>query len=62
VVSFAFFGRASAQNPTLPADLDSFLAVHPDGSVTIFTSHVDPGTGLKRGLPADRGGRSSAFR
>jgi CO/xanthine dehydrogenase Mo-binding subunit len=27
-------------------DLDSFLAVHADGTVTICTSRVDPGTGL----------------
>jgi CO/xanthine dehydrogenase Mo-binding subunit len=32
--------------PAPPADLDNFLAVQPNGSVTIFTSHVDPGTGL----------------
>lgn len=29
-----------------PAELDSFLAVREDGSVTIFTSHVDVGTGI----------------
>jgi CO/xanthine dehydrogenase Mo-binding subunit len=29
-----------------PMKLDSFLAVHADGTVTISTSRVDPGTGL----------------
>ena len=28
-------------------EVDSFLAVHPDGSVTIYTSHVDVGVGLR---------------
>ena len=57
IVSFAF-RSAQAQNgpppggrgvpggPPASADLDSFLAVHADGTVTIFTSRVDPGTGL----------------
>jgi nicotinate dehydrogenase subunit B len=27
-------------------ELDSFLAIHEDGTVTIFTSHVDIGTGI----------------
>lgn len=45
----AFPGRALAQNappPAALAELDSFLAVHADGSITIYTSKVDPGTGL----------------
>lgn len=59
IVSFAFLtGLAPAQNgpqpgqggrggpPAAPADLDSFLAIHPDGKVTLFTSHVDVGTGI----------------
>jgi CO/xanthine dehydrogenase Mo-binding subunit len=32
--------------PAAAADLDSFLAIHADGTATIFTSHVDVGTGL----------------
>jgi nicotinate dehydrogenase subunit B len=50
--------------PQAPADLDSFLAIRADGSVTIFTSHVDVGTGLNTvfrqtaaeelGIPVDR--------
>ena len=43
IVSFAW--RAAAQNGAA-ADLDSFLAIHPDGKVTLFTSHVDVGTGI----------------
>jgi nicotinate dehydrogenase subunit B len=41
-----------AQNPPpgQPApvlrELDSFLAIHEDGTVTIYTSHVDIGTGI----------------
>ena len=55
VVSFALGRAVSAQTPAqggrggpraAPLDVDSFLAVHADGSVTIFTSRVDPGTGL----------------
>src|SRR5258706_5257396 len=55
VVSFAF-GAAfpesgTAQTPALgkpldPREVDSFLAIHADGSVTIYTSKVDVGTGL----------------
>jgi nicotinate dehydrogenase subunit B len=48
--------RSRAQEPGASADLgkpldlhevDSFLAVHADGSVTIYTSKVDVGTGLR---------------
>jgi CO/xanthine dehydrogenase Mo-binding subunit len=59
VVSFAF-GRvagtaASFQTPSDstasksldPQQVDSFLAIHADGSVTIFTSKVDVGTGMR---------------
>ena len=70
IVSFAFSpAHAPAQNgrggtPAAAADLDSFLAIHPDGKVTIFTSHVDVGTGImtayrqiaaeELGIPAER--------
>ena len=43
IVTFAW--RVAAQNGSA-ADLDSFLAIHPDGKVTLFTSHVDVGTGI----------------
>src|SRR5262245_26233084 len=55
IVSFAFGGAAremaTAQNtvaskPLDPREVDSFLAIHPDGAVTIYTSKVDVGTGL----------------
>jgi len=58
IVSFAsgaFSPRALAQNgiptanpakPIDPTEVDSFLAIHADGSVTIYTSKVDVGTGL----------------
>lgn len=50
IVSFAFGGGVGdgllAQgSPGM--DLDSFITVHPDGKVTLFTSRVDPGTGLR---------------
>jgi nicotinate dehydrogenase subunit B len=56
IVSFAFDaalpGIISAQTsdlgkPVDPREVDSFLAIHTDGSVTIYTSKVDVGTGLK---------------
>ena len=76
IVSFAF-PSARAQNAPAPGsrggpggppaaapDLDSFLAVHADGTVTIYTSRVDPGTGLgvvyrqiaaeEMGIPVER--------
>src|SRR5215472_10944579 len=55
VVSFAFGGTIPAtaapqtNNPSKPVDpreVDSFLAIHTDGTVTIYTSKVDVGTGL----------------
>jgi nicotinate dehydrogenase subunit B len=54
VVSFAFgAGRASSQTPVSPrkpvdaTEVDSFLAVLSDGSVTVYTGKVDLGTGLR---------------
>src|SRR5256712_10312223 len=60
VVSFMFGAglpqRSLGQEPGASIDLgkpldlkevDSFLAVHADGSVTIYTSKVDVGTGLR---------------
>src|SRR6266704_5328808 len=56
IVSFAFDGAlpntSSAQisdlgKPVDPREVDSFLAIHSDGSVTIYTSKVDVGTGLR---------------
>src|SRR5690348_11621017 len=47
VVRFALGQSSSdASKPLNPADVDSFIAVHADGSVTIYTSKVDVGTGL----------------
>src|SRR5262249_59535277 len=47
-----------------PREVDSFLAIHADGTVTIYTSKVDVGTGLsiamtqmvaeELGIPVDR--------
>jgi CO/xanthine dehydrogenase Mo-binding subunit len=39
-------GRAASPGRGGPLPLDSFLAIHPDGSVTLSTSRIDPGTGL----------------
>jgi nicotinate dehydrogenase subunit B len=51
VVSFALGAKRSfAQDISKPLDtseVDSFLAVHADGSVTVYTGKVDIGTGLR---------------
>src|SRR5579872_3078470 len=74
IVSFALGGisRVSAQDapaadlgkPLDPREVDSFFAFHADGSVTLYTSKVDVGTGLRialrqmaaeeLGVPVDR--------
>jgi nicotinate dehydrogenase subunit B len=46
VVSFARGFAQTTGKPVDPSEVDSFLAIHPDGSVTIYTSKVDVGTGL----------------
>ena len=33
--------------PLDPKEVDSFLSIHPDGSVTVYTSKVDVGTGMR---------------
>ncbi len=57
MVSFALGTRTQAQTatgtdaalgkPVDPGEVDSFLAVHADGSVTVYTGKVDLGTGLR---------------
>jgi nicotinate dehydrogenase subunit B len=59
VVSFAFGAIAlpgSGQTATAvgeggkpldPGEVDSFLAIHGDGSITVYTSKVDVGTGMR---------------
>ena len=60
IVSFSFDAAlprwARAQTPVLPSDaakpldpsqVDSFLAIHADGTVTVYTGKVDVGTGLR---------------
>src|SRR5579871_1551068 len=76
IVSFALGGAApvpaSAQQsasgdlgkPLDPREVDSFFAFHPDGTVTLYTSKVDVGTGIRialrqmaaeeLGIPVDR--------
>jgi len=50
ITSFAQNGATAGgrqEHPTGSAqEVDSFLAIHADGSVTIYTSHVDVGTGI----------------
>jgi CO/xanthine dehydrogenase Mo-binding subunit len=47
IVRFAFGQIARPGSKSLDAsEVDSFIAVHTDGSVTIYTSKVDVGTGL----------------
>ena len=60
----AFAQRGGARNGQPASEVDSFLAIHEDGSVTICTSHVDVGTGIatvfrqvaaeELGIPVDR--------
>ena len=38
---------AGPRSPLDVKDVDSFLAIHPDGAVTIYTSKVDVGTGMR---------------
>src|SRR5262245_33377693 len=41
-------GQAAANGKPLdPSDVDSFLAFHADGTVTVYTGKVDVGTGLR---------------
>ncbi len=57
VVSFAFTGvpafsapstgQADPPKPLDPSEVDSFLAIHPDGRVTIYAGKVDVGTGMR---------------
>ena len=72
VVSFSLdtllTNRAAAQaaspKPVDTNEVDSFLAIHADGSATLYTSHVDVGTGFRicmrqmvaeeLGIPIDR--------
>ncbi len=56
VVSFslASFARAQTTGTTKPVALDqvdSFLALHRDGTVTMYTGKVDIGTGIRVALP-----------
>jgi CO/xanthine dehydrogenase Mo-binding subunit len=40
-------GATPANKPLDPNEVDSFLAIHPDGTVTVYTGKVDVGTGLR---------------
>jgi nicotinate dehydrogenase subunit B len=41
---------ADLGKPLDPNEVDSFLAIHADGSVTLYTSRVDVGTGLRTAM------------
>jgi CO/xanthine dehydrogenase Mo-binding subunit len=49
LVSFSLRAQNNADppKPLDPSEVDSFLAVHPDGSVTVYTGKVDIGQGLR---------------
>ncbi|MES1260879.1 MAG: molybdopterin cofactor-binding domain-containing protein [Acidobacteriota bacterium] len=55
VIGFSLGRRVNAQagpgKSLDPARIDSFLAIHPDGSVTLYTSKVDVGTGMRIAIP-----------
>jgi nicotinate dehydrogenase subunit B len=72
VVGFSLSARtgraqfaAEPVKPLDPKEVDSFLAIHADGSVTVYTGKVDVGTGLRiavrqmaaeeLGIPVERG-------
>src|SRR6476469_2475220 len=38
---------AAGGKPVDPTEVDSFLAIHPDGTVTVYSGKVDVGTGLR---------------
>ena len=40
-------GSSTPRSPLDVKEVDSFLAIHPDGTVTIYTSKVDVGTGMR---------------
>jgi len=55
VVSFAFTGirpqslaaQAPTGKPLDPSEIDSFIAMHADGTATVYSGKVDVGTGLR---------------
>jgi nicotinate dehydrogenase subunit B len=57
VIGFTFSGlpafpeqpapAGAGERPLDPKDVDSFLEIHPDGRVTVYTSKVDVGTGMR---------------
>src|SRR5215471_16255825 len=49
VVSFSLRAQNGAEpaKPLDPSEVDSFLAIHSDGSVTVYTGKVDIGQGLR---------------
>src|SRR5215469_2589809 len=49
VVSFRLHAQNAAEpaKPLDPSEVDSFLAIHSDGSVTVYTGKVDIGQGLR---------------
>ena len=55
VVGFSLGTRANAQDTAAksldPDQVDSFLAIHRDGSVTVYMSRVDVGTGMLIAIP-----------
>ena len=50
LVSFSLKGQETAKSLD-PDQVDSFLAIHPDGSVTVYMSRVDVGTGMLIAVP-----------
>jgi CO/xanthine dehydrogenase Mo-binding subunit len=48
--AFAQTTPASADRPVDSGEVDGLLAIHADGSVTLFTSKVDVGTGIRIAL------------
>ena len=54
--------NADTGKPLDPGEVDSFLAIHADGSVTVYTGKVDVGTGLRVAVADATPARARALR
>src|SRR3984957_3904147 len=50
VPRFTIANRSGAAKPVTPEEVDSYLAIAPDGRITVYSGKVDLGTGLRTAL------------
>jgi nicotinate dehydrogenase subunit B len=50
VPRFAIANPSGAAKPVAPEQVDSYLAIGPDGRITVYSGKVDLGTGLRTAL------------